>query len=80
MMWINPAQKSLSEWENFKSDMSAMEMGAGSLTAAMKIVRNGLKRGYTHFTLSYPTAMHGAPTRNNPHSLVGHPDYIKGIK
>ena len=81
MMWNNPEQKSLLEWEDFKTDMSAMETGAGSLTAAMKIVKDGLKRGhYTHFILSYPVAMQGGPTRNNPHAMTSHPDYIKGIK
>lgn len=80
MMWRNPDQKDLSEWEDFESGMSAMETGAGSLTAAMKLLRQGLKRGYTHFVLSYPVAMSGKSTCNNVHSLLGHPDYLKGIK
>lgn len=78
-MWIHPVDD-LSQWQGFKTGMPAMETGAGSLTAAMKIVRSGLKRGYTHFVLSYPVSMGGPATQNNPHSMLGHPDYIKGIK
>ena len=79
-MWRNPDQKNLHEWENFKTGMSSMETGAGSLTAAMKIVRQGLKLGHTHFVLSYPISRYGPPTRNNPHSIIDHPDYLTGIK
>lgn len=46
-------------WEDFKNGDSAMETGAGSLHAAMKIVKMHLGDGYTHFTLKYPCAMHG---------------------
>ena len=66
-MWRDPEHRNLHEWSEYKLGMSAMEAGARSLTAAMKIVRKGLECDYTHFVLSYPNAMQGSPTQNNPH-------------
>lgn len=73
-LWVNDNQMSLTDWEGCKPGMSALETGAGSLSSAMKIVRDGLKRGYTHFVLSYPVAMQGV-TNRNPHSFFGRADY-----
>lgn len=70
MMWRDENYKNLYEWKEYERGMSAMETGAGSLTQAFKTVKHGLKTGYTHFVLSYPEAMSGGPTKNNPHSLV----------
>jgi hypothetical protein len=71
-MWRDPDHKNLLKWSEFKPGMSSFSTGAGSLTSAMKIVRINLESGYTHFVLSYPVAMQGGPTEDNPHD---HPMY-----
>jgi hypothetical protein len=75
-MWRDPDHTNLYEWSEYKAGLSAMETGAASLSAAMKIIRSGLSGNepYTHFVLSYPTAMSGGPTYNNPHALLGRPE------
>lgn len=71
-MWHDPDHIDASKWSEYKPGMSALETGAGSLSTAMKIVRDGLRGNYTHFVLSYPVAMHGPPTSGNPHSWRAH--------
>ena len=65
-MWRNenPAFD-VNTWEDRVSGDSSFETGASSIGAAMKIVKGGLDRGYTHFTLKYPIAMQGI-TKNEP--------------
>lgn len=65
-MWRNENPNfNINNWEERKKDDSSMETGAGSIHGAMKIVKQGLDNGYTHFTLKYPIAMHGN-TINEP--------------
>ena len=65
-MWRTDEPLDLYNFQDYKLGNSAMTTGAGSLTAAMKIVKQGLKQDYTHFMLSYPVAMRGGPTINTP--------------
>jgi hypothetical protein len=57
-MWKNE-NFDVRSWEEYKLDESAMKTAATSINAAMQIVKEGLERGYTHFTLKYPIANYG---------------------
>lgn len=57
-MWRNE-NFDVRSWEEYKLNESAMETAATSVNAALKIVKQGLEQGYTHFTLKYPIANHG---------------------
>jgi hypothetical protein len=67
-MWTNYHQDNLRWWEDYEPGMSSKSTGATSLTKAMKIVKDGLKTGFTHFVLSYPISNIGG-TVANPHDI-----------
>lgn len=85
LLWRDPSHVDLGKWKEYDHGMSAMETGANTVKAAMKIVEAGLKSDYTHFVLSYPIAKHSVVTRGNPHSLSFHhrpknPGVLEAIK
>ena len=72
-MWVDPDHKDLHKWKEYERGMSSMETGADSMESATRIVNQGLGMGYTHFVLSYPVAMMGPSTRDNPHGIMWRP-------
>lgn len=67
-MWRNEDPNyQVGVYEGYKPGMACMSTGAGSLQAAMKIIRERMTgpEPYTHWTLHYPIAMMGC-TKNEP--------------